>query len=252
MKNCFGSQELTSAPLRRRTFLAVASMALLLPKELLGNTIGYPAEVAGVQLPHTRMCLDAYELCRSAAPRFLVNHSVRTYVFGALYLTHRKQTFHAETAFVAAMLHDMGLLAPFASKSGTFEIDGAQRAEQFAESHGASAGEATAVWNAIVTHDMRLSVALHQSPEATVVAAGAGADVIGPDEHIIGARAIREVVEAFPRLQFKNKFVSLLTDHCRRKPGAQTGTWLEGFCRQHSTVPDSATEQAIRAAPFTE
>ena len=239
-------------PLRRRNFLALAGATLLVPEGLLGKAVDYPTEVAGISLPRTRMCLDAYELVRSAAPPFLLNHSFRTYVFGALHVAHHKQPFNAETAFVASILHDVGLLANFASQSGTFEIDGAQRAEQLAQEHGASASETRALWNAIVMHDMRFSIALHQSGEATVLAAGAGADVIGPDEDIISSAAVREVVAAFPRLQFKNEFIALLIKHCQRKPGAQNGTWLEGFCRQHSTVPDSATEQAIRAAPFAE
>jgi hypothetical protein len=64
---------------------------------------------------------------------------------------------------------------------------------------------------------------------------------------------VRSVVASLPRLQFKQRFIALLTDHCVRKPGAQNGTWgLEGFCRAHSTVAPSATEQAIREAPFND
>jgi hypothetical protein len=37
------------------------------------------------------------------------------------------------------------------------------------------------VWKAIVMHDMRFAIAQHESPEATLVAAGAGADVVGPE-----------------------------------------------------------------------
>jgi hypothetical protein len=177
---------------------------------------------------------------------------MRTYVFGALHAAHHRQRFDGETAFVAALLHDLGLLADF-EKNSSFEIDGANEAERFAREHGASASEASKVWNAIVMHDMRFSIALRQSPEATLVAAGAAADVVGPDEDMIEPAAVREVVLAFPRLMFKRDFTALLVDHCTRKPGAQTGTWLEGFCRQHApATPPSGTEDAIRQAPFAE
>jgi hypothetical protein len=240
-------------PSGRRRFLLWASTSLLLPEQtLLAKPVDYPAQVAGIRLPRTSLCAAAYDLCRSAAPPFLLNHSLRTYLFGALHMAHQRQTFHAETAFVAAVLHDVGLLAPFASGTGSFEIDGAERAERLAREHGASSAEARAVWNAIVMHDMRSAIAAHQSPEAVVLAAGAGADVAGPDRDEIDAATMSEVVAAFPRLQFKNRFIDLLAEHCRRKPGAQNGTWLEGFCRLHSAVPDSATEQLIRAAPFDE
>lgn len=241
--------------LERRTFLALASAVLAAPWDcLIGKSADYPTEVAGISLPRTPLCQHAYVLCQSSAPAFLLNHSMRTYVFGALHAAHHQQRFDAEPAFVAATLHDLGLLKKFASETGSFEIDGADRAERLARDHGASVKESSTVWNAVVMHDMRFAVASHQSPEAVLVAAGAGADVIGPDEKMISAAAVRDVVAAFPRLQFKQEFIALLANHCDRKPSAQTGTWLEGFCRQHSRhgSADSRTEEAIRQAPFSE
>lgn len=251
MKPVVGSAATASLMPRRRFVVSAAAVLALPTTELCAGPLDYPREIAGIQLPRTRMCIDAYNLCRSAAPSFLLNHCMRTYLFGALHAEHHHQAFHVETAFVAALLHDLGLLANF-EKTGTFEIDGANRAESLVREEGGSPREARAVWNAIVMHDMRFAVALHQSPEATLVAAGAGADVIGPDPNMISVASIREVVAAFPRLQFKRQFIALVADHCQRKPGGQSGTWLEGFCRQHSTFPPSGTEQAIRAAPFDE
>ncbi len=108
------------------------------------------------------------------------------------------------------------------------------------------------MWRAILMHDMRFSIATHESPEAELVAFGAGADVPGPDENMIRPEDVRQVIAARPRLDFKRQFIAILTDHCQRKPGAQNGTWLEGFCRAHSSVPPSATERAILDAPFQE
>jgi hypothetical protein len=196
--------------------------------------------------------MKSHALCRSAAPAFLVNHSLRTYVFGALYVSHQGQRFDAETAFVAAMLHDMGLLQEFSTPQTPFEIDGANRAESLVRESGGAPVEANKVWQAIALHDTRDAIPRHESPEATLVAAGAGADVGGPEEDIISAATVRSVVAALPRLQFKERFIALLTDHCVRKPGSQRATWLEGFCGAHSTVPASATEQAILAARFDE
>ena len=244
----------SSFALRRRTFLTLAVGILISPWEIIrAEEIGYPSSVAGIVLPHTHLAVKAFALCKSKAPEFLVNHSLRTYVFGALHAAHHRQFFDGETAFVAAVLHDLGLLPAYASKAASFEIDGADAAETFARTQGASPAEATNVWNAIVMHDMRFAIPSHQSPEATLVAAGAAADVVGPDDDMIDPATVREVVGAFPRLQFKRDFSALLLDHCTRKPGAQTGTWLEGFCREHGAgTPASGTEDAIRQAPFNE
>jgi len=239
--------------LGRRSFVGYLAGLLACPSaSVAGNPTAYPTEVAGIRLPVTPLCVKSYELCRSAAPAFLVNHSLRTYVFGALYVSHEGQRFDAETAFVAAMLHDIGLLKEFSTPHTPFEIDGANRAESLVRESGGAPVEANKVWQAIALHDTRDPIPQHQSPEAKLVAEGAGADVGGPEENIVSAATVRSVVAALPRLQFKERFIALLTDHCVRKPGAQRATWLEGFCRVHSTVPASATEQAILAAPFDE
>lgn len=239
--------------LPRRTFVAMTAAALpFLSISALAGPAPYPASAAGILLPNTLLCVQAYLLCRSKAPAFLLNHSMRTYVFGALMAARHKKTFDREIAFVAALLHDLGLLPEFASKSGPFEIDSADEAEHFVHSHGGPVREGSAIWNAIVMHDMRFAIPSRQSPEAFVVAAGAATDVIGPDDDMIASASLRQVVAAFPRLQFKREFIALLSDHCARKPGAQTGTWLEGYCRHHSVTPASETESAIRNAPFSE
>jgi hypothetical protein len=245
---------MAATTVHRRAFLRLIAAATALPwEDALGEAAPYPREVAGVLLPRTPLAAKAYELCRSSAPPFLLNHSMRTYVFGALQAEHDQHPFDAESAFVAAALHDLGLLPAFATKSGSFEIDGADRAERLVREAGGSAREAQRVWNAIVMHDMRYAMASHQSPEAMLVASGAGADVIGPDDSSTSPARVREVLAAFPRLEFKTRFTTLLVEHCERKPEAQRATWLESFCREHNPNPArSNLEEAIRKAPFAE
>jgi hypothetical protein len=209
-----------------------------------------PVEVAGVALPRTALTDAAVALARGGCPDFLFNHCMRTYIFGALALRAEKISFDPQLAFVAATLHDLGLLPAFASPRGSFEIDGANRAELLLHDAGRSAADGRLVWNAIAMHDMREEYAAHQSGEAQLVANGAGADVISPAG--LDPRAVSEVLLAFPRLQFKTRFTTLLVDHCKRKPTAQIG-WLDGLCR--ATVPDAkrgSVENAIAAAPYAE
>ena len=138
--------------------------------------------------------------------------------------------------------------------SAAVTIDLANRAESVAREFGARLVEARSIWNAIVMHDMDFAIAEHESPEAMVVAAGAGADFDGhnPEGEVISPAMTHIVVNAIPRLQFKQRFIALLADHCGRKPGVQNGTWLEGFCRAHSNVAPDGTEEAARSAPFDE
>jgi len=235
----------------RRAFLSGLTAAVVAAAARARAEVpGLPAEVAGVALPRTALANAAVALARSACPDFLFNHCMRTYLFGALTLRAQRVSFDTQLGFVAATLHDLGLLPAFASPRGSFEIDGANRAEALLHEAGRPAAQGRLVWNAIVMHDMREEYAAHQSAEAQLVGDGAGADVISPEG--LDPKAVSEVLLAFPRLQFKTRFTALLVDHCKRKPTVQIG-WLDGMCR--ATVPDAkrgSVEGPIAAAPFSE
>ncbi len=210
-------------------------------------------EVAGIRLPRSPIALKAAQFARNHCPPFLFNHCLRTYLFGAVAMKHHNVRYNADQAFVAASLHDLGLVQEFASATGSFELDGAARAARFARDNGLGrAGEAT-IWHAIALHDERFALAEHQGGEAMLVAMGAGSDVLGPDSDMVDAKRTAEIIAAFPRLQFKQRFTALAVDHCKRKPLSQRGTWLEGLCREHAASAWSETlEEQIAAAPFAE
>jgi hypothetical protein len=217
------------------------------------SPIDLPAEVAGIRLPRSPLARAAARFSRSHCPDYLFNHCMRTFLFGAVALQAQKRSYDADRAFAAAALHDLGLLRVFASPAGSFEIDGANRAEQLMLASGSSAKDADLVWHAIVLHDVRFALTRRQGPEAMLVAMGAGSDVDGPDPASIDAARTAEIVAAFPRLQFKKRFTALAIDHCKRKPLSQRGTWLEGLCREQAPGAWTDTvEQEIASAPFDE
>ena len=236
---------------RRRVLGGLIAM-MLAPSPTRAQT-GVPSEVAGIKLPQSGVARAAAQFSRSHCPDYLFNHCMRTFLFGAVALQAQKRSYDADTAFAAAALHDLGLLPAFATTSSSFEIDGANRAEQLMTESGVSPRDADIVWHAIALHDVRFAITRRQGPEAMLVAMGAGCDVDGPDESAIEARQIKEIVVAFPRLQFKQRFTALAVDHCKRKPLSQRGTWLEGLCREQ--VPSAWTdtvEREIADAPFSE
>ena len=177
---------------------------------------------------------------------------MRVFLFGAITVKKMGMSYDPETAFYGSSLHDIGLLPAFASPNGSFEVDGADTAKKFLRDNGVAAPSADTVWHAIVLHDWRRKVTVRQGGDALVVAAGAGCDVGGPGSEV-DAKQVEEILQAFPRLQFKVRFTDLLKDHCRRKPLSQSRSWLEGLCREQ--VPSAFTdtvEKDIAAAPFTE
>jgi HD domain len=241
---------------RRELLKMTGAAALLAPVALASDPprqVNLPAEVAGVALPRSGVAVGAAAFAQQRCPEFLFNHCMRTFIFGALLLRRRQLAFHAEPAFVASALHDLGLLPGFESPHGSFEIDGADAAEKFMLEHHRSAAESDQVWHAVEMHDGKWALTARQGPEAMLVALGAGADVYGPDPGDLEARQIAEVLTAFPRQQFKQRFTSLLIAHCDRKPNSQRGTWLEGVCRRHvPSLEDDSVEQRIAAADFAE
>ena len=233
--------------------LGAVACALTLPRRIRAET-GLPTtKISGIHFPDSDIAHEAWELSRTACPAFLFNHSMRTYLFGAVAMEHHGLRYNADAAFVAAALHDLGLLPEHETKTGSFEIDGADAAARLVRASGLPLEEAEVVWHAVALHDNRFAFAEHQGPEAMLVAMGAGSDVLGPDPAMIEARRTREILEAFPRLDFKKRFTALAVEHCRRKPLSQRGTWLEGLCREHAPQAFSATlEQDLAKAPFTE
>jgi HD domain len=241
----------------RRDFLIAGGAAALLVHPALagaaGASVDLPREVAGVAIPRSSFARAASRHAREACPEFLFNHCMRTFLFGTLLLKRKPGSYRTDDAFVAAALHDLGLLPGFASAHGSFEIDGADAAEAFARARGAATTDADVIWHAVEMHDGKWALTKRQGPEAMLVALGAGADVDGIDPGAIDDKQVSEILEAFPRLQFKQKFTSLLIDHCHRKPTSQRATWLEDLCRaQAPGAWGDTVERAIQAAPFSE
>jgi hypothetical protein len=241
----------------RRSFCAAALSLGALPFALkihAAEGSALPKEVAGIAIPHSPAAIRAAEHARQSCPDFLFNHCMRTFLIGALAMRRQALAYNADDAFIAAALHDLGLLPAFAGKSQSFEIDGANAAEKFARDNGLSVAEADIVWHGIAFHDVRFSITRRAGPEAMLVALGAAGDVDGPDVSTDEERRqIAEVVAAYPRLQFKNRFTALLVDHCKRKPTSQRGTWLEGLCREQAPGAwNDTVEKEIMAAPFSE
>ena len=245
--------------LTRRCAIATGLAGTLLPCASARASAGeaspaaLPTEVAGIVLPSTSLVRKAVALSRRASPEFLFNHSMRSYLFGAIYASRHGVRYDSEAAFIAAALHDLGLLPQFATPDLPFEVDGANGAEAFLHREGAPESESNAVWNAVALHATRAPFISHQAAEVLVLSAGVGSDFGGIDSAEIDSRREHEILVAFPRLGFKQRFLGLLSDHCRRKPTSQRSTWLSDFCRAQApgaAYPDIV--HALMGAPFPE
>ena len=110
----------------------------------------------------------------------LLNHSYRTFAFGAALGALENLMFDRELLFAAALLHDVGL--PTAVRQVDFTLGSARVARDVAEDVGLSSA---------ATETIRSAITLHYSPNVTLAA--------GPVAYLLSAGFKREFSAAFRR-----------------------------------------------------
>jgi hypothetical protein len=239
----------------RREFGKVVGLTVAgsLASSLMANaqtpkTLAAPKAVAGVPIIDSAIAKQAAELSREVSPPYLFNHASRTYLFGALMAQSMKLKPNLELLYLACILHDLGLTERYMGDK-PFEIQGAIEAKQFLTRNGLSEERAAVVWDGIAFHPYAL--AEYRQPEIAMVAAGAGMDVVGGGLSDIPASAKIQVVEAFPRLEFKTVFVKSCADVVSRYPREATRSFMRDIGERY--VPNFHPRNicdAIQKAPF--
>ena len=209
-----------------------------------------PTVVAGIRLPDTKPAKGAVALATSAYPPYLMNHALRTYVFGALAGRAQKLQFDDEPLFLASVLHDLGLTPQYEGDL-PFEIQGAEAAKKFLSEQGVAREKIEMIWDGIAMHASIIGA--YKRPEIMLVGHGAGADVLGPDPAEIPADKVAEVVAAFPRLKFKEQFVKSCADVITRHPRGATRSFMRDIGERY--VPNFKPRNfcdLIEKAPYAE
>jgi hypothetical protein len=157
----------------------------------------------------------------------LVNHCVRSYLWAASLGLAEGLTFDADLLHVAAMLHDLGLVAAFDSHTLDFEQAGGHVAWVFAAGAGWPVGRRRRLAEVIVRHMWR-AVDPDDDPEGYLLGLGTGLDISGsePDRWPRELRA--QVVARYPRLDLADEFVRCLQDQAARKPTSAASRLVAG------------------------
>ena len=170
----------------------------------------------GLPVPDSALARRARELITDVAAAFLVNHSVRCYAWAVELARHDGLQFDPEILYVAAMLHDIGLV-PAYDLGGCYEVDGAIGAERLVREAGEPEARARAIYDVIALHD---DETLPPDPASEIVLLwdSAGTDVTGHRFADVRPAIIPELLAAYPRLDFKREFSALFVDQVSRKP----------------------------------
>ena len=191
----------------------------------------------GIPVPDSSFAREARELIGEVAPPYLVNHSVRAYAWAVELARHDDLVFDQEILYVAALLHDIGLV-PAYDLGGCFETDGALEVERFALSHGQSKARARAIYDTIDLH-MLAEAPKGSTNEVILLNDSTGTDVTGYRYGDVRPEAVAPILTAYPRLTFKRDFAAAFEDQAARKP----------TCRVAEMVRTGKLE-AIANAPF--
>jgi HD superfamily phosphodiesterase len=104
-----------------------------------------------LRTPDSRLAAEAEELVRTSSPAFLANHCARSYAWSVALAEHDHVPFDAELLYVAALLHDLGLVRRFDTGS-CFEEDSADAAAALAATAGWPSERREALAEAIRLH----------------------------------------------------------------------------------------------------
>jgi len=169
------------------------------------------------QPPDSALAKQAEQTARGLCKDFIMQHSHRTYCFGALLAARNGLKLDREILFVSAMLHDLGVSDTHADDDGSFEWVSAKLAHSFCLEQGAPADRAVLVHNAIALHTSA-GIADRLQPEIAMVHFGAGMDLFGMRIDELPAASLSEILEKHPRDGFKERFSPCLLHQAKTKP----------------------------------
>ena len=187
--------------------------------------------------PDSRAAREAEELIRAVAPPFLTNHSFRSHFFAVALANRDGVSFDPELLYVAALLHDIGLVEKF-DTGKCFEEDSADAAVRLAAAEGWAAERREELAEAIRLH-VATEIDLGDGPEAYLLWHSTGLDVGGDRPGEVSPKTVGAVLAAYPRLDFKEGFTVLIADQADRK----TGCWADRAFA-------AGISDRIAAAPF--
>ncbi|GGK90843.1 HD domain-containing protein [Nocardia jinanensis] len=177
-----------------------------------------------LDLPATPLSLAAHAVINAELDVSLRNHSIRSFLFArataAARGLHPGADYDEEVMYLICVLHDIGL-AEIANGDQRFEVDGADFAAQFLESHGVTDERVDVIWDAIAAHSSGLSsspVHRRRRPAAIWIAVdGIGID-IGGGADLLPAGYADLVHAAYPRLGGIRALTRLVEEQAVAKP----------------------------------
>ena len=220
----------------------------------MGSTasVAIPCRVlAGVSVPDTSLVARAIEYARAYSEPYLFNHVMRSWLF-AVTLAQLDNTPHdAEVLAVATVLHDVGLSRDFDGPL-RFEVQGANAARKFAREAGIDERRAQLIWDGVALNSTP-SIALYKETEVALCSAGTVLDWAGQGSEKLMDSQIAAILQAFPRLDMKQRFTRAVCGLVETRPGTTYDNFARDFGERFvAGYKAPSTVDYLLNSPFSE
>ncbi len=170
-------------------------------------------------IPNSSLINQTIEFLKDTQQEFLINHCIRTYLFGNIIGQNEFIKFDKEIFTIASLMHDFGLVRSHQFKHSNcncFAIEGAIATGLFLENQNVAKDKIKIIQDAISLHlNIKISTDM---PEAYLLNKGAAVDVIGQNLKIFNPDFLTKAIEKYPRLNFKTEIHQLMKRQCRERP----------------------------------
>lgn len=208
-------------------------------------------QLAGIVVPDTSIVARAIEYAREHCEPYLFNHSMRSWLFAVAVAQLKESPHDAEVLAVSTVLHDIGLARAFNGPL-RFEVEGANAARAFARSQGMAESRAQLIWDGVALNSTP-SIALYKENDVALCTMGIGLDWGGWGMEMLTATQVAAIVEAFPRLEMKQRFTRDVCKIVESRPDTTYDNFARDFGERF--VPGytrPSTVDALLNAPFEE
>ena len=186
-----------------------------------------------LEIPDSALCHAITEFVRDQTGDFLFRHSTRVYHWASLSGGRRQLKFDPELLYAGAMFHDFGLIPAYNRSEFRFEVDGANAARDFLQSHGVAQADIDRTWLAIALHTTP-GIPQHLHPEIALLHFGAALDVVGRGYEELTEEEREAVLALAPRGHgFKQRIIATFYDALKERPETTIGTLNDDYlaCR---------------------
>lgn len=207
--------------------------------------------IAGVSVLDSPLIDEVIEYALGLYEPYLFHHAMRSWLFASKLAQLKQIDCDLEVVAIGTILHDIGLTEGVPGPN-RFEVNGAAAAVSFLKERGLSDRRGQLVWD-LVALNSTPSIALHKEAEVALGTLGIGLDWGGFGYEQIPPAEIGSILDAFPRLEMKQRFAETCCHLVEAKPETASDNFLRDFGERF--VPDYRAVSAVDLlmnAPFEE